>query len=157
MGAVDRDRSIAPFSSRGPVQWANRDGQGPAAGPVLKPDLAGPGVAILSSVPGGGYAEYSGTSMASPHVAGAAALVRAVNPALTGDEVERILRSTAADVGAAGRDGESGDGLVDALAAARQAARQPGAAAQGHQDPQPQPRPRAADRGPAAHQPQDRR
>jgi Subtilase family len=109
------------------VQWQNRDGLGPAPGGVLKPDLAGPGVAIFSSVPGGGSAEYSGTSMASPHVAGAAALVRAVNPALTVDEVERILRSTAADVGAAGRDGESGDGLVDALAAAREAARQPGA------------------------------
>jgi hypothetical protein len=127
VGAVDRDRSIAPFSSRGPVQWQNRDGLGPAPGGVLKPDLAGPGVAILSSVPGGGYAEYSGTSMASPHVAGAAALVRAVNPALTVDDVERILRSTAADVGAAGRDGEAGDGLVDALAAVRQAARAPGA------------------------------
>jgi subtilisin family serine protease len=127
VGALDRDRRVAPFSSRGPVQWQNRDGLGPATGPVPKPDLAGPGVGIVSSVPGGGYAEFSGTSMASPHVAGAAALVRAVNPALTADEVEGILRSTAVDVGPAGRDGEAGHGLVDALAAARQAARAPGA------------------------------
>jgi hypothetical protein len=109
------------------VQWQNRDGKGPAPGSVLKPDLVGPGVGIVSSVPGGGYAEFSGTSMASPHVAGAAALVRAANPSLGAGDVERILRSTAADVGPAGRDGESGHGLVDALAATRQAAAQPGA------------------------------
>lgn len=43
-------------------------------------DLAAPGVDILSTVPGGGYAEFSGTSMASPHVAGVAALIAAHRP-----------------------------------------------------------------------------
>jgi subtilisin family serine protease len=127
VGAVDRDRRVAPFSSRGPVQWQNRDGLGPAAGPVVKPDLVGPGVGVLSSVPGGGYAEFSGTSMAAPHVAGAAALMLSINASLSAGEVERVLRATAVDAGPAGRDGEAGDGLVDALAAARQAAQAPGA------------------------------
>ncbi len=127
VGAVDGDRGVADFSSRGPVAWQNRDGLGPAAGPVPKPDLAGPGVGIVSSVPGGGYLSYSGTSVAAPHVAGVAALMRSANPSLTAAAVERILRSTAKDVGPPGRDSETGEGVVDALAATLRAARLPGA------------------------------
>ena len=54
-------------------------------------DLGAPGSAILSTVPGGGYASYSGTSMASPHVAGAAALLWSVNPDITALEMKSIL------------------------------------------------------------------
>lgn len=54
-------------------------------------DLGAPGSAILSTVPGGGYASYSGTSMASPHVAGSAALLWSVNPELTAAEMKTIL------------------------------------------------------------------
>ena len=54
-------------------------------------DMGAPGSAILSTVPGGGYASFSGTSMASPHVAGAAALIWSVKPELTAVEVKQIL------------------------------------------------------------------
>lgn len=54
-------------------------------------DLAAPGVNIYSTQPGGGYQYMSGTSMASPHVAGAAAFVWSVNPALTAAEVKQVL------------------------------------------------------------------
>ncbi|WP_293076587.1 S8 family serine peptidase, partial [Okeania sp. SIO3B5] len=57
-------------------------------------DLGAPGSDIYSSIPGGGYASYSGTSMASPHVAGVAALVLAENPDLSYQEVKDIILET---------------------------------------------------------------
>lgn len=54
-------------------------------------DLGAPGSAILSTVPGNDYASYSGTSMASPHVAGAAALLWSINPEITPLEMKAIL------------------------------------------------------------------
>jgi subtilisin family serine protease len=117
VGAIDTDDTVAPFSGRGPIVWQNPDGDGPAAGTVLtKPDLAAPGVGIVSSV-GSGYLAYSGTSMASPHVAGVAALVRQANPSLSAPAVEDLLRSTAVDIGAGGPDAATGAGRVDAVRA----------------------------------------
>jgi len=89
VGAVDAFGDLATFSGRGPVL---ADGSG-----RLKPDLAAPGVAVLSSTPNNTYAAYSGTSMAGPHVVGAVALLWSANPALIGDidRTEQILRDTA--------------------------------------------------------------
>lgn len=70
---------------------------------------------------GEGYFFYTGTSMASPHVAGVAALVRAVNPSLTNAQVRSILETTAEDIGASGWDQYFGWGIVDALAAVQAA------------------------------------
>ncbi len=72
VGATDSSDGIASFSSRGPVTV---DGSG-----RLKPDVSAPGVGIRSSVPGGGYGSFSGTSMAGPHVAGHVALLLSARP-----------------------------------------------------------------------------
>lgn len=88
-----------------------------ATGPGL--ELAAPGESIRSTLLGGGYGTKSGTSMASPHVAGAAALVWAANPTWTNAQVRQRLLATAQDLGAAGWDPYYGHGLVRAdLAAA---------------------------------------
>lgn len=122
VAAHDQGNRAAPFSARGPVIWQNPDGSGPAAGTDLgKPDLAAPGVGIISTV-GGGYAAYSGTSMAAPHVAGVVALMRQANPALTPDRVHAVLRETATDIAEPGHDASTGAGRVDALAAVMRAA-----------------------------------
>ncbi|MDP2661509.1 MAG: S8 family serine peptidase, partial [Dehalococcoidia bacterium] len=85
-------------------------------------DLAAPGGgsytdAIWSTCIGSVYCQKAGTSMASPHVAGVAALVWSVNPSLTPDQVESIMRQSAVDLGSAGRDDVFGYGRVDAYQA----------------------------------------
>ena len=71
------------------------------------------------------YKYGSGTSMASPHVAGTAALILAANPDWTNDQVRTQLRATANDSGAAGWDPQYGFGLVDAAEAAARPANEP--------------------------------
>jgi hypothetical protein len=117
VGATAEDNGIASFSSRGPVVWQNSDGLGPAAGTSLtKPDVVAPGVAVTSTV-GTGWLAYSGTSMASPHVAGIVALVKQADPALGGQALADVIRRTASDLGPAGPDATFGNGLVSASAA----------------------------------------
>ena len=79
-------------------------------------DVAAPGSAILSTVFGGGYATYSGTSMATPHVVGVAALVRSVAPGLTALQVKERLIDSSTWVDALSTVSGSG-GRVDAAAA----------------------------------------
>lgn len=73
-GATDSIDNIASFSSRGPSAFGG-----------VKPDVSAPGVNIYSSVPTNSYAYYSGTSMASPHTAGAVALLWAILPSYNGN------------------------------------------------------------------------
>ncbi|GAA3127208.1 hypothetical protein GCM10010466_17540 [Planomonospora alba] len=80
-------------------------------------DLAAPGVDVLSTVPARRYASMSGTSMASPYAAAAAALVRARFPEASAGQVTARLTGTALDLGAAGRDSLYGAGRIRPLAA----------------------------------------
>ena len=100
VGATDSNDQIAYFSSRGP-----------------EVDLAAPGFAIYSTYRGTGYATLSGTSMASPHVAGSAALVLAAHPGYTPDQILTKLEGTTTDLGTLGFDNLFGFGLVNALSA----------------------------------------
>ncbi|MBD3168297.1 MAG: S8 family serine peptidase [candidate division Zixibacteria bacterium] len=106
------DYPIAGFSSRGPCDCT------PTADTTFKPEVVAPGVQVRSSVPGGGYeGNWSGTSMACPHVAGAAAILRQVNPDATVDDVKFALLSTAVDLGETGEDNNYGMGIIDIMAA----------------------------------------
>lgn len=89
VGAITIDDAIAEFSSLGPV---TRDGSG-----RLKPDVVAPGVLVRTSVRPSGYQLFSGTSAASPHVAGAVALLWSAVPNLRGQPSESadILRHAA--------------------------------------------------------------
>ncbi len=77
-------------------------------------EISAPGSGVYSSILGGNYATWSGTSMAAPHVSGVAALIKDANPALTPQEIRTILQDTAIDLGETGRDKLYGFGLVDA-------------------------------------------
>ncbi len=83
VAATNRNDSLAGFSNYG----------------VTSVDLAAPGVGIVSTVPGNGYSSFSGTSMATPHVAGAAALALAVDPTLTVSQLRTGLLGTVDAVG----------------------------------------------------------
>ncbi|OKP69522.1 serine protease [Paenibacillus helianthi] len=76
-------------------------------------DVAAPGESIASTYPDNQYAALSGTSMASPHVAALAGLVRSLNPALTNKEVMAMMTSNAIDLGDPGHDKYYGSGQVD--------------------------------------------
>ena len=115
VGAVDiagASRRLADFSAVGPSTMSLR----------LKPDVAAPGVDVFSSVPGG-WGGLSGTSMASPHVAGAAALLVQRHPAWTVAQVKSALVQTGLNARSAGgaRVGPSfqGGGVVSLTAADR--------------------------------------
>ncbi len=99
VGAVDANNVIASFSNR--------------AGDTANWFLVAPGTSVLSSYKGGGYAYMSGTSMAAPVVAGAAALLEGAWPQLKAGEVATILFQTATDLGAAGVDSIYGRGLLN--------------------------------------------
>ena len=118
VGAVDVNDTMAPFSSRGPRL---RNG-------ALKPEVVAPGVNITAARAAGtqlgpivdeSYTTISGTSMATPHVAGLAALVKQEHPDWDGDQIKSVIANSAVPVAhASGFD--AGTGRVDALAAIHQ-------------------------------------
>jgi subtilisin family serine protease len=107
VGATDEDDQVASFSSRGPAKWKN----------VLfeKPEVAAPGVDILSVDKGGDYRHMSGTSMATPHVAGALALLSQANPNLNAENLKRILMLGANRLGFPQPNSEIGAGRIDVM------------------------------------------
>jgi len=119
VGSIDADLGRSDFSDYGTYLELVAPGattSGPASG-----DTTG----IVSTFPPSGYAALAGTSMATPLVAAAAALVRSANPYLSAHQVRQILRETARDLGTAGWDSQYGYGLVDMEAALRQALSEP--------------------------------
>lgn len=76
-------------------------------------EVAAPGVDVLSAKLGGGYVRESGTSMATPHVAGAAALEWDAHPRSTASAIRKRLDALGADAGAPGRDPDYGFGVLD--------------------------------------------
>ena len=81
VGAVDRNQNFAAFSNK--------------AGSSTLDYVTAPGVRIYSAAPGGGYAIYSGTSMATPHVAGIAGLLKSYDRSLTADAIENLITRSA--------------------------------------------------------------
>jgi thermitase len=81
-------------------------------------EIAAPGVDILSTIRSGGYAEFSGTSMATPHVAGVAGVLRQLFPSESAAAIRSRLTSTVDDLGPAGRDSSFGFGRVNFCRAA---------------------------------------
>lgn len=117
VGATDKDDVLAWFSSRGPVIWQNEI--------IMKPDLVAPGVDIcaaqwqdawlINQCLDTEHTKISGTSMATPHVSGAAALLLQRNPELNPDEVKEILKNSAYSLPYS--EPEVGKGRLDILSA----------------------------------------
>lgn len=97
VGAVDSNHTRATFSSTGPAV-----------------EVAAPGVRIMSTYLGDRYAYMSGTSMATPYVAGELALLKQAYPSLSNKELRAILIEYTRDLGPAGRDAFFGYGLIQA-------------------------------------------
>jgi subtilisin family serine protease len=94
VGAVSHTKLIAAFSNHGA-------------------EVVAPGVSVNSTVPNEGFRESSGTSMATPHVSGALALLKSFNQTLTNDELRGLLQDSAEDLGVAGYDSVYGYGLIN--------------------------------------------
>ena len=107
VGASDSRDELAWFSARGPSPMTNQ----------IKPDMIAPGGGVISSLPGGNYGLYSGTSMATPHMAGAAALLLSAKPALTRLQVQTILHDTAVAINPPHPNQQAGYGRLDAYEA----------------------------------------
>lgn len=82
VGACDRQNQVAGFSSSQKFARTKE---------ALVPDLVAPGVGVISAKPGGGYQSMDGSSMATPHIAGMAALLMQAKPAASIDQIEQAI------------------------------------------------------------------
>ncbi len=105
VAATTESDKVASFSSRGPSKFASPE--------EMTPNVAAPGAGIVSAVPGGRYQRMSGTSMASPHVAGAVALMLQAHPQATHEQIVEALTKTAVDIDKPGPDNAAGFGRID--------------------------------------------
>ncbi len=108
VGSIASNDAVANSSGRGPSIWFD--------GILTKPDIAAPGVNVLSSLPGGTYGLASGTSMATPHVAGVAALILQAKPDASISQIETVMKQTAYPLGNPIPNNDSGWGRLDAYA-----------------------------------------
>jgi thermitase len=117
-GNNNRDEGISPTTTMIPVSAtdsADLKASFSSWGDFVA--MSAPGVGIWTTVRGGSYQTWQGTSLASPVTAAVVALMMSRNPSLSGAQVEQTLFKTAADLGAAGRDPVYGYGRVNAAAA----------------------------------------
>ena len=109
VGALNQDATtIADFSSLGPSRCDNQ---------TIKPEVSAIGVDVCSAQPGDSYGLASGTSMATPHVAGAILLLAQAFPDATPEQLKTALYVTAVDLGDPGEDNTFGRGRIDVVAA----------------------------------------
>lgn len=127
---------IESSSPHGPAAWENIQANHPGypytipsnyqdypyetqAGAIglLKPDVSSPGANTQSTIPGGGYGSFGGTSSATPHIAGVCALMLSASPGLTPADVAKFIQLTSVDLGVPGKDPRYGAGMVDAYEA----------------------------------------
>ncbi len=95
VGATNSSNNVASFSCRGPAPnqnpWNNTSYWPRSDWNFIKPNISAPGVSVRSALPGGSYASWDGTSMATPHVAGAIAILKQRNPNLTFEQIYNLL------------------------------------------------------------------
>jgi subtilisin family serine protease len=109
--------NVNPHVGDYPIWTTSGRGPSPCDSVSIKPEITAPGVEILSCIPGPWYGTATGASMAAPHVSGAVAILRQLNPDITVDEVKTALMATAVDKGDLGEDNSYGWGILDVAAA----------------------------------------
>ncbi len=120
-GTAYRSNTSYTSSSMGPAYWGDvppwSDWPGPTG--IVKPDICAPASGVNSLQKPSGYTgdTWSGTSMATPHAAGVAALMLSKNPSLSPAGIDSIIEQTGTPLGTAGKDNTFGNGQINALAA----------------------------------------